>query len=41
LLKAAKRHLLREILNDVRELAEKEKWNATALVIDVDPISLM
>jgi primosomal protein N' (replication factor Y) len=41
LLKAAKRPLLREILNDVRELAEKEKWNATALVIDVDPISLM
>ena len=41
LLKAAKRPLLREVLNDVRGLAEKEKWNATALVIDVDPISLM
>ncbi len=41
LLKAAKRATLREILKDLRAFAEKEKWNATALVIDVDPISLM
>ncbi len=41
LLKAAKRATLREILKQLRHFAEKEKWNATALVIDVDPISLM
>ncbi|MGI8959708.1 MAG: primosomal protein N' [Bryobacteraceae bacterium] len=41
LLKAAKRHMLREILQDLQRFAEKEKWSATALVIDVDPISLM
>lgn len=41
LLKAANRPLLREVLNDLRRFAEKEKWSATALVIDVDPISLM
>ncbi len=40
LLKAAKRALLREILKNVRRFADKEKWNATALMIDVDPISL-
>ena len=41
LLKAAKRSILREILNDLRRVAQKERWGATALVIDVDPISLM
>lgn len=41
LLKAAKRPLLREVLQGLRRFAEKEKWSATALVIDVDPISLM
>ena len=41
LLKAAKRSLLRGILGDLRGLAEKEKWKSTALVIDVDPISLL
>jgi primosomal protein N' (replication factor Y) (superfamily II helicase) len=41
LLKAARRSLLREILNKLRAFAEREKWKATALVIDVDPISLM
>ncbi|MFL6351097.1 MAG: primosomal protein N' [Bryobacteraceae bacterium] len=41
LLKAAKRPMLREILQELRRFAEKEKWSATALVIDVDPISLM
>jgi primosomal protein N' (replication factor Y) len=41
LLKAAKRPVLREILQGLRHFADKEKWNATALVIDVDPISLM
>ncbi len=41
LLKGAKRATLRRVLNDLRLFAEREKWNATALVIDVDPISLM
>ncbi|MBV8553292.1 MAG: primosomal protein N' [Acidobacteriaceae bacterium] len=41
LLKAAKRSVLRSVLQDLRTLADKERWKATALVIDVDPISLM
>ncbi len=41
LLKTAKRTALRETLQRLRRFAEKEKWSATALVIDVDPISLM
>lgn len=41
LLKAARRSLLREILKKLQSFAAKEKWKATALVIDVDPISLM
>lgn len=41
LIKGAKRTIVRSVLKDLRQFAEKEKWNATALVIDVDPISLM
>jgi primosomal protein N' (replication factor Y) len=41
LLKAARRSVLREVLQKLRAFAEKDKWKATALVIDVDPISLM
>ena len=41
LLKAFKRTALRLVLKDLRAFAEKEKWNATALLIDVDPISLL
>lgn len=41
LIKASKRPILRQVLNDLRRLAEKEKWPATSLIIDVDPISLM
>jgi primosomal protein N' (replication factor Y) len=41
LLKAASRSRLRETLGHIRRYAEKERWNSTALVIDVDPISLM
>ncbi|MBV8810666.1 MAG: primosomal protein N' [Acidobacteriaceae bacterium] len=41
LLKTANRSVLRSVLNDLRRFAEKDKWKATALVIDVDPISLM
>jgi primosomal protein N' (replication factor Y) len=41
LLKAARRTYLRDALRNLRAFALKEKWKATALVIDVDPISLM
>ncbi len=41
LLKAAKRPILRTALLALRHFAEQEKWSPTALVIDVDPISLM
>lgn len=41
LIKAAKRTVLRQILNDLRRFAEREKWSATALVIDMDPISIL
>jgi primosomal protein N' (replication factor Y) len=41
LLKAARRTVLRDVLKKLRGFAEKDKWKATALVIDVDPISLM
>jgi primosomal protein N' (replication factor Y) len=41
LLKAARRTTLRDTLKKLRSFAEKEKWKATSLVIDVDPISLM
>ncbi|HEX4164155.1 MAG TPA: primosomal protein N' [Bryobacteraceae bacterium] len=41
LLKAAKRPVLRELLITLRSFAERERWKATALIIDVDPISLL
>jgi primosomal protein N' (replication factor Y) len=41
LLKASKRETLRRILKNLRGYALKEKWPATAVVIDVDPLSLM
>lgn len=41
LLKAVRRSTLRESLRALRAFAEKEKWRATALVIDVDPVNLM
>jgi primosomal protein N' (replication factor Y) len=41
LLKAAKRSILRETLQQLRAHAAHQKWPATALVIDVDPLSLM
>ncbi|MFL6452201.1 MAG: primosomal protein N' [Bryobacteraceae bacterium] len=41
LLKAASRSTLRETLGQIRRFADKERWSSTALVIDVDPISLM
>ncbi|MCW5982599.1 MAG: primosomal protein N' [Bryobacteraceae bacterium] len=41
LIKSASRKALRETLEDLRRYALDQKWNATALVIDVDPLSLM
>jgi primosomal protein N' (replication factor Y) (superfamily II helicase) len=40
LLKAAKRTILRDTLRTLQAFAQKEKWRSTALIIDVDPISL-
>ena len=41
LVKAAKRSSVREVIQKIRGFAEEKRWRATALVIDVDPISLM
>jgi primosomal protein N' (replication factor Y) len=41
LIKASKRSVLREILGKLRTYAAQTKWPATAVVIDVDPLSLM
>jgi primosomal protein N' (replication factor Y) len=41
LLKSASRKRLNEVLQRLRGFALEEKWNATALVIDVDPVTMM
>jgi primosomal protein N' (replication factor Y) len=41
LVKSASRKALNELLQKVRAFALEHKWGATALVIDVDPLSLM
>jgi primosomal protein N' (replication factor Y) len=41
LIKAASRKALNETLQRIRAYAVEHKWGATALVIDVDPLSLM
>jgi primosomal protein N' (replication factor Y) len=41
LLKSASRRLLNETLQGLRHCALERKWNATSLVIDVDPLSLL
>ncbi len=41
LIKAASRKVLSELLHQVRKFAVDRKWGATALVIDVDPLTLM
>ncbi|MEX2261600.1 MAG: primosomal protein N' [Bryobacteraceae bacterium] len=41
LIKAASRVALKELLQRTREFALERKWPATALVIDVDPLTLM
>jgi primosomal protein N' (replication factor Y) len=39
--KAASRKALNELLQRIRAFALEHKWGATALVIDVDPLTLM
>jgi primosomal protein N' (replication factor Y) (superfamily II helicase) len=41
LLKAADRKRLNEMLRNLQGFAREQKWPATALVIDVDPLTLM
>jgi len=41
LVKAASRKALNELMQSVRKYAVDHKWGATALVIDVDPLTLM
>jgi primosomal protein N' (replication factor Y) len=41
LIKAASRKVLNELLQGIRTYALDHKWPATALVIDVDPLTLM
>jgi primosomal protein N' (replication factor Y) (superfamily II helicase) len=41
LIKSASRKALNELLKRAQGFARKEKWNATALVVDVDPLTLM
>lgn len=40
-IKSSSRTQLNGLLNDIRKFAADRKWNATALVIDVDPITLL
>jgi len=41
LIKAASRVALNDLLRRIRQFALDKKWGATALVIDVDPVTLM
>ena len=41
LIKAVNRTVLNELLHRVRHYSLEKKWGATALVIDVDPVTLM
>ncbi len=41
LLKAADRRILNDTLRDLQRFAREQKWPATALVIDVDPLTLL
>jgi primosomal protein N' (replication factor Y) len=41
LIKTSSRRKLNEILGQVRGFATAEKWNATALMIDVDPMTIL
>ena len=41
LIKSTSRKVLNELLRRARDFALENKWPATALVIDVDPLTLM
>jgi primosomal protein N' (replication factor Y) len=41
LVKCRSRRTLNKLLGDLRAYALDRKWNATALVIDVDPLTLL
>jgi primosomal protein N' (replication factor Y) len=41
LIKSASRKALNELLKRAQAFSRKERWSATALVIDVDPLTLM
>ena len=41
LIKAASRRTLNDTLNTLRRYALEHKWSPTALVVDVDPLSLL
>jgi len=41
LIKSGSRKLLNELLRRAQEFSREQKWGATALVIDVDPITLL
>jgi len=41
LIKSSSRKALNELLQQVRKYAADHKWGATALVVDVDPLTLM
>jgi primosomal protein N' (replication factor Y) len=41
LIKASNRKVLNELLQNLRRFGAERKWHATALVIDVDPLSLL
>jgi primosomal protein N' (replication factor Y) (superfamily II helicase) len=41
LLKAVNRKRLNEVLRDIQRFAYDRKWRSTALVIDVDPLTLL
>jgi primosomal protein N' (replication factor Y) len=41
LIKAADRKRLNETLRELRRFTQERKWGPTALVIDVDPLTLL
>jgi primosomal protein N' (replication factor Y) (superfamily II helicase) len=41
LIKSASRRALNELLKRAQQFVRQEKWNATSLVIDVDPLTLL
>ena len=41
LIKSGSRKALNTLLRSAQQFAREQKWNATALVIDVDPLSLL